>query len=275
MKALIFYKFIFISIFSSFSYSQISCISFDDTVLNISTTASQSTYPASSFYSKDSVSFYLKYKGNEVPFIYSYSVDIKDTLGTGWGINQNTNFKDHILILGDVDVKIDFSNVTYLTKKISFDFYNPGALPFSLNEFKVNGVSKTTLPAGVLYNYTPLTYGYHVEITGDINSIEIGGFETGYDNLCFEPFINTTGLTKEKHNKITVFPNPTENILTINSNNTFSDAFYYKIVGLDGRIIKLGTIESNSINVENLSKGVYLLLIKSGKDSFTTKFTKL
>ncbi|WP_291116837.1 T9SS type A sorting domain-containing protein [Flavobacterium sp. UBA6135] len=68
----------------------------------------------------------------------------------------------------------------------------------------------------------------------------------------------------EVSNAITVFPNPVKNTLNFNFSNTDFINSKYSIYDLNGRIILEGKIiaAENTINVENLTKGLYLLKIE-------------
>ncbi len=67
---------------------------------------------------------------------------------------------------------------------------------------------------------------------------------------------NEFGLNKQ----ITLYPNPTKNLLNIDLQNNPSDKDEYKIFDINGRTILNGNLISglNHINVENLAKGLYI-----------------
>ena len=68
--------------------------------------------------------------------------------------------------------------------------------------------------------------------------------------------INEFGLNKQ----ITLYPNPTANLLNIDLQNNQSDKDEFKIIDINGRIILNGYLMngSNQINIENLAKGIYI-----------------
>ena len=72
-------------------------------------------------------------------------------------------------------------------------------------------------------------------------------------------------------NKLTLFPNPTNEILKLKSNS-----FIDKVIISDflGKVILVETNNANEINVESLSKGIYIIEAISGKDTFFSKFIK-
>lgn len=86
---------------------------------------------------------------------------------------------------------------------------------------------------------------------------------------------STLGLNnnKEESNYYTIFPNPSENYITIKNKEHSNEQFYFKIVDLTGRLIKQGNSNFNSkIEIKDLTKGGYILSVdtKKGK-SFSEK----
>lgn len=64
----------------------------------------------------------------------------------------------------------------------------------------------------------------------------------------------------ELNKQITLYPNPTKNLLNIDLQNNQSDEEEFKIFDINGRTILYGNLINglNHINVENLSKGLYI-----------------
>lgn len=80
---------------------------------------------------------------------------------------------------------------------------------------------------------------------------------------------NTNELTKNTN--ISVYPNPTSDIINISSENKIES---YKIISVDGKTIEENNLTSNQINVENLQEGTYLLKLKLADKVITKKFIK-
>lgn len=85
--------------------------------------------------------------------------------------------------------------------------------------------------------------------------------------------INKINLWKS----ITVFPNPTSDLINIqfhNATKTQTTIAIYSLVGqkVSETILPTGT-ELSSINVRNLNKGMYFLYVQSGKEKFTQKIS--
>ncbi|WMX15744.1 hypothetical protein [Aureispira sp. CCB-E] len=100
---------------------------------------------------------------------------------------RNSNFSGGLLKLLDCDLEIDFSSLRISKKHISFDVSNDMLL-VAPNEFRVNGASLGTVPAGISYTIMPLGDAengipcYRVVIEGPINTIVLPE-NTTYDNL--------------------------------------------------------------------------------------------
>ena len=95
-----------------------------------------------------------------------------------------------------------------------------------------------------------------------------------WGDVCYfyEPGGNITGTDSQSVN---IYPNPAQNTITING--TIPPQSSYRIVSSDGKTVRSGTLSdsSNSINVSNLKKGLYLISIESSHNKTIKKFVKL
>lgn len=100
----------------------------------------------------------------------------------------------------------------------------------------------------------------------DINaSVEVWKFLSQYD---INGKINCQPLEiKEQEQKLSVYPNPVVDYMTI---NTVSNGSNYSIYSVDGKLIQTGEINHSSISVVRLEPNIYFLSI----DGKTTKFIK-
>jgi len=71
---------------------------------------------------------------------------------------------------------------------------------------------------------------------------------------------------------ITLYPNPTKELLNIESN--YPVKLYYSVFNYLGQVVQAGKMENNSINVSNLNAGIYILELNDGQKSITKKFIK-
>ncbi len=78
-------------------------------------------------------------------------------------------------------------------------------------------------------------------------------------------------LAKNASEKISVYPNPSENIIQID--NLTTENYELKITTLLGKIV-LQKNNSNRIDISSLSKGIYILTVKQGERILTKKLIK-
>ena len=77
----------------------------------------------------------------------------------------------------------------------------------------------------------------------------------------------------EVASKITIYPNPAQTFLNVQvANNLTLDKII--ITDLNGKTIKVQTQNTNTINVENLAQGTYILEAYSGEEKYSSKFLK-
>ncbi|MFW5761112.1 MAG: T9SS type A sorting domain-containing protein [Cyclobacteriaceae bacterium] len=78
-----------------------------------------------------------------------------------------------------------------------------------------------------------------------------------------------------ENNSLEIYPNPVKDVLNINLLKAFTEITRYKILDIQGRIIKQGLLsQKNSIILQDLNPGVYLLQIKSNNESYSNRFIK-
>lgn len=75
-------------------------------------------------------------------------------------------------------------------------------------------------------------------------------------------------------NQLTIFPNPTGEILTI-ANINLNEYYHIRLINSDGKIVFLRKISNTTekINVEHLKKGLYTLQILGKSDNFNKQIT--
>lgn len=249
---------------SNFMYSQI-CVNFQDTTLydNIA----QTSY-GSPFYSSTGIDFRCKFVNisQYTPPIPTITVDTS----SAWNF-YNSNFSGNLLWLGDVYVQIDFTGLSFTNRKISFDI-SYASNPTDVNAFNVNGAGLTVLPSGVVYTYTTLSTGIHVEIKGLINTIEIMGFEVAIDNLCAQQVVPTAINDLNNKNTFTIYPNPTQNSIYLSSVNKIEKIV---LVDLLGSIVQEEvTPISGQLNLSNLKPGAYFVQVYFDDQVISKKIIK-
>lgn len=115
-----------------------------------------------------------------------------------------------------------------------------------------------------------------IAIPAGINAIDETNFEfdnygTGYivDNIQFSDLTNL-GLSDFTSTTITIFPNPTTDILNITGNEKVKSL---EILDFTGKSVTLVN-DTKKINVQSLPQGIYLLKITTDKGTETKKFIK-
>ena len=75
--------------------------------------------------------------------------------------------------------------------------------------------------------------------------------------------------------QIEVYPNPSQDKTTISG--SLSPQSRYKIVTLDGKVMSEGSLpyDSNTIDISNFGRGVYLICIEDNKNKTIKKIVKL
>ena len=87
----------------------------------------------------------------------------------------------------------------------------------------------------------------------------------------------TTSTNEIPSTQATVYPNPASNNITLEFDEALFSDPQMTLVNMDGQLIKnIRTIRSNeSINIENLQNGVYIMIISDGVNSLTKRITKV
>ncbi len=90
----------------------------------------------------------------------------------------------------------------------------------------------------------------------------------------YDAYQTTTGISNSKKNEIQIFPNPTTEFISINSDKI--EGSIVDIINSNGEFIK--SIEVNNreqkIDVSELANGIYLLKIKTNQGDYHSKFIK-
>lgn len=152
------------------------------------------------------------------------------------------------------------------------------------NSYSLNAGS-TIDPNSSTYYYTDGLNVFGISLqTGSVVSNNPLSFEDGTNinmmtnyNNCIGAIATRMdpGLSNPKNNfeaKVVVFPNPTSNILHIESNAAI-DAI--KIFDTNGRTVKTKALNAATLDVEDLKSGVYFLKVVSNGLEENIKFVKL
>ncbi|STD05580.1 DUF7619 domain-containing protein [Chryseobacterium carnipullorum] len=81
-----------------------------------------------------------------------------------------------------------------------------------------------------------------------------------------------TSEVSKGNDMVTIYPNPVQNILNIQSKNTVIKA---EIYDANGRMIISASVTGSSINVSELTKGNYIIKLFTKDKTVTHKFIKI
>ncbi|WP_425075741.1 T9SS type A sorting domain-containing protein [Psychroserpens sp. S379A] len=123
-------------------------------------------------------------------------------------------------------------------------------------------------------------FGWVVDLTTDGTKVVVGD-PSNDNNASYAGFAQVYDITdvlsvsEFEDNTFTVFPNPTNSKLTIQSNVDIHDI---SIVDINGRILKtfdnLEASQNVNLDVENLSNGIYFLKIQADSKGQVIRFVK-
>lgn len=104
--------------------------------------------------------------------------------------------------------------------------------------------------------------------TGFSVTSNLGAISFFFDSLI----VNDTTLTTEDFslNTVSIYPNPTTNIVNIKSNSSIKNVELYDVLGKKIKSTKLTTI-----SLDTFSKGIYIMKITTAKGVITKKITKI
>ena len=189
-----------------------------------------------------------------------------------FGITNPSSMYPVIPSFGDIDGDGDYDLLTtpYLDGNIAYEFkyqQNKGSTTNPMLSFQTTnpfGLTPDTSYAGIIIN------SEMVDLDGDGDlDIIASGFQ-GDSFLYFENGRASTSLSNTDNNYINVFPNPTSEILTVNSNFSIG---LIEIVDKIGKV-KIASENSNKLNVSNLNKGTYIINIYYEDKKISKKFVK-
>jgi len=114
-------------------------------------------------------------------------------------------------------------------------------------------------------------------------ALGIGTFVFSYNTLqsvnCPTTPLATNDLNTDTL-KVTVYPNPTNDIVTINYNLEDSSNVVLQLTNIQGQVIsqtkldKSNGLQTDTLNLSNQSSGMYFVSITTEYGSFTTKVIK-
>ncbi|MFD0777680.1 T9SS type A sorting domain-containing protein [Flavobacterium myungsuense] len=182
---------------------------------------------------------------------------------------------------GQKDIKFSFAAINELTNATAI-----------VVDYSVNAGSPVWITSGLTSNSLPLTNAYQLfnidfaTITAANNNANFkirlrftganmtadSGARITFNNIAVHGTQVTLAVVENTILKFSIYPNPFSdivNIIGINGNASFN------LFTIDGKLIKKGKLEENNqINLNDLSKGLYLLQLTSDGKAETKKIIK-
>ncbi|MCP4365055.1 MAG: T9SS type A sorting domain-containing protein, partial [Planctomycetes bacterium] len=146
-----------------------------------------------------------------------------------------------------------------------------------------NGVELTATESGATYQWldcpemTPIDgateQSYTATANGDYAVVVTVG-DCSDTSACVN--INTVGVSENNLiNELSIYPNPTKDLFTVNFNNFDSDSRIIICTVIGNEIINQQIIDNKTIiDLKNYSKGIYFVKIKNGNNTLTKKIMK-
>lgn len=125
-------------------------------------------------------------------------------------------------------------------------------------------------------NFTNLTNRAHVaQII--LSSAPTGSSTVFVDNFYFSKVAASGSISKAEFETFKIYPNPVKGNLNVNLNTGNSKILNYSIVSINGQLLKNDTVNNSVLNttidVSDLSTGIYLLNINTEKGSYNHRFS--
>lgn len=115
-----------------------------------------------------------------------------------------------------------------------------------------------------------LSYFFDLAVVADQNMM-------GQSVLPVLQYFNSlvTGTEEKEQNDVSIYPNPSSDVLRVSGNITLENASY-KVIGINGELVQTGSINSNrELNIRDLPAGIYQLILLNKDTSTAHKFVKL
>ncbi|MGA9213501.1 T9SS type A sorting domain-containing protein [Kaistella sp.] len=99
----------------------------------------------------------------------------------------------------------------------------------------------------------------------------IGRSDSGYQGFVIK-LLGTLGTNNVNAAKIDIYPNPVQNTLYLTNADKIDNVEIYNMVGQ--KILSTNKVSKEGLNVSNLTKGAYLVKVKTGNQTETVKMLK-
>jgi len=185
---------------------------------------------------------------------------------------SNVNIINNIVFAGSAELSwTENGTATIWEITIVPDFNVGSTIP-------TNGLYLTTSTSFTFFGLQPSLDCYAFFVRSVCSSTEVSNWTgastlgcsiTAYNWLL--TLSNDSFITNSEIEKLQIYPNPTKNIIHIKSNFEFEKITIFDYLGKE---ILTQTKNNDDLNVENLSKGIYLIEFQSENEKVYKKFIK-
>ncbi|MBQ9508367.1 MAG: T9SS type A sorting domain-containing protein [Bacteroidales bacterium] len=214
---------------------------------------------------------------NDALLFYAYSISSGKKCEFVAPMMDFTNISDPKMTFDYAHRRYSTSNTERLRVKASADCGTTWT-----TVWEKYGATLATVAGTYTSNYTNPTAAQfknaEVDLTafaGQSNVIVKFEFISGYGNNVWVDNINITNgplaVESVENSDLSIFPNPVKDVLTINYDKAISQIDVYDV---NGKLVKTITTVDNTINVSDLSEGVYMLNMQTEEGLVIRKIVK-
>ncbi|MBI1268209.1 MAG: T9SS type A sorting domain-containing protein [Cryomorphaceae bacterium] len=240
-----------------------------------------------SFYSKissdkyESVGYYINVDGTEVIETYS-NPSTRFGLPLSYNASGNDTYASTTSFGGLFDItssgSTNWNVVGYGTLNLPTGSFNNVLLVHVVDSSEdtqsFGGIEISTNITDDVYLFYKAGYPLPLAVFETITITDITGSETTQGGLVFSITVDVDDLSNT--NKISIYPNPTSDVLTVSFNNM--QPYRLDVVSLTGEVVKtirVNNLQNELIDVSDLSEGMYIIRAVGEKGTIVDRFMKL
>lgn len=192
---------------------------------------------------------------------------------------QNNGFENNM--------QFNFSTLGYKSIKFAFAAKDEGAADAIIVEYALNYLSPVWVPldtfsiganyalfesdlTGILAANNNPNLAIRLRFSGTNMTADDGNRVT-FNNISVEGVQDDLTIEQPQLQAIYMYPNPFEDHVYLSNSNEMYD---FKLYSIDGKLIKSGAIKDGKLNLQQLSKGIYLIQLQNNDFIKTIKLVK-